>query len=40
MGAAPVQVGPDDQEKYPLVTEDTPLKCTFRIANESFTTER
>lgn len=39
VGAAPVDVDPDDKGKL-VVTEDTPLKCMFRIANESFTTDR
>eukprot|EP00752_Nemacystus_decipiens_P011328 g10066.t1 len=38
VGAAPVDVDPDDNGKL-VVTEDTPLKCMFRIANESFTTD-
>lgn len=39
VGAALADVRPDDKGK-PVVTEDTPLKCVFRIANESFTTDR
>lgn len=39
VGAAPVEVDPDGKG-MPVVTEDMPLKCIFRIANESFTTDR
>ncbi|CAM9405507.1 unnamed protein product, partial [Ectocarpus sp. 4 AP-2014] len=38
VGAAPVDPNPNDKREPP-VTEDTPFKCMFRIANESFTTD-
>ncbi|CAN0197317.1 unnamed protein product, partial [Ectocarpus sp. 12 AP-2014] len=38
VGAAPVNPNPNDKGERP-VTEDTPFKCMFRIANESFTTD-
>ena len=40
VGAAPLGVDPGDKEKPSAVTENTALQCVFRIANESFSTDR